>query len=206
MLERFRYTDIVYERAVTTPPAGTAISIAEVRERLRLGSEDADADITLMIGNAEAWWEADTGTSLMPQVVELRLDKFPARDKEIPLMHSPIRAVNSVKYLDEAGVQQTWMADKYQVELAGGRLLRLESWPTVQSERISTVAIEMDVGYANAAAVPADVKIALLLRVGDTYRWREDTQDARTRLMALPYGAQTIAERYRRVWFQRPIK
>ena len=142
----------------------------------------------------------------MPQVVELRLDKFPALDKEIPLMHSPIRAVNSVKYLDENGVQQTWGADKYQVVLDGGRLLRLETWPTVQADRISTVAIEMDVGYASAASVPADIKMALLLRVGDAYRWRENTQDARTQLTALPYGAHTIAERYRRVWFQRPIK
>ena len=196
----------MYERAVTTPPAGTSISIAEVRERLRLGSEDADADIGLMIGNAEAWWEADTGTSLMPQVAELRLDKFPARDKEIALMHSPIRAVNSVKYLDDTGVQQTWGANNYQVVLDGGRLLRIEPWPSVQSDRISTVTIEMDVGYASATAVPADIKMALLLRVGDTYRWRENTQDARTQLMALPYGAHTIAERYRRVWFLGQIK
>ena len=200
-VERFRFAEISYHRVGITAPTTHAVTVAEVRTRLRLGGDDVDADLQLMIGEAEAWWETATGCHLMPQVSELRLDRFPAHDAVLPLMHQPIRSVDRVEYYATAAAttMTSWPAANYQTETdtRGGRLRLRTSWPSTD-KRLDAVRIQMSTGYASAAGVAPDVKAAVLLYVGARYLWREEV--AEKKLTPIPMGAQTIADRHRLHW------
>ena len=212
MDERFRYSAISYHRVSVSPPVSHAVTLSEVRTRLRLSTEDVDADIQMMIGEAEAWWESATGCHLMPQESELRLDRFPTHDSVLPLMYQPIRSVASVKYWEPASpsMEQTWDAENYQAELdtRGGRLRARAPWPSVEANRLDAVSIRMSTGYDPTATtpirVPDDVKGAILLYVGARYRWREELDGRKP--LPIPMGAQSIAARHRLSWLPMEVK
>lgn len=216
MTDRFRYRDVFLRRVVITPPTDRAVTISEVRERLRLGTGGAaeDADLTLMIDDAQIWFEQATGLSIMPQVVELWLSGFPVYDRVVPLMYSPIRSVDSITYqhdtVDSTGTQvvstATLDSSYYQALPHTETLMRLKSYPTTTRERLDAVKIRMDVGYADAASVPADIKNAILLHVGTRYRYRENLDGRQQRVQELAGGSASIAQRRKRVWGAVKIK
>lgn len=89
----------------------------------------------------------------------------------------PLQTVNSVKYYDTSGVQQTLNPTAYLVDAssAPARLAPAPStsWPATQ-ERPNTVAIEFVAGYgAAAASVPACVRHWMMLRAKTLYDNRE---------------------------------
>ena len=208
--ERFRFPRIAAHRVVHTPPIAHALTLTQVRERLRLGSEvdsGVESDITLMIAEAEAAWEDSTSCSLMPQISELRLTRFPRIDTVVNLAHWPIRSVDAVDYWasSTASAPQTWATVDYEVDTStrGGILRAKKEWPSVD-DRFDAVTIRLSVGYAAAADIPADIKTALLLHVGERYRWREDSTEKK--LFPIPRGFQSIADRHRLDWIVRAIR
>ena len=207
--DRFRYPELQWYRALTLASTARPLTAAQVRTRLKLDPDaDADADLEDMIDAASDWWQEQTGTALMPQKSDLRLDAFPRYDSRLPLMHWPIRAVNSVRYYDEDDADQTWAATHYYADLAArGGLLTLrpdQTWPDTARRRSDAVRVNLDVGYASAAAVPAEVRRALYLHVGMQYRYREEAADADAH--PIPYGCHSIARRWRISWFPREIR
>lgn len=210
MTDRFRYRDVFLRRVVITPPTDRAVTISEVRERLRLGTGGAaeDADLTMMIDDAQIWFEQTTGLSLMPQEVELWLSGFPAYDRVMPLMYSPIRSVDIVKYWSAATPSvETLLDDAYYHALPETeKLMRLKSYPATTRDRLDAVKIRMSVGYADAASVPADIKNAILLHVATRYRYREDLDGRQQRVQVIDGGSAAIAQRRKRVWGAVSIK
>lgn len=95
---------------------------------------------------------------------------------EIRLPLPPLQSVTHLKYYDEDGVLQTFSSTKYHVDTfeAPGRIVLAdgEAWPTIQ-RRPNPVQIRFVCGYASAAAVPANVRHAILLLVGAFYAHRE---------------------------------
>jgi uncharacterized phiE125 gp8 family phage protein len=210
MTDRFRYRDVFLRRVVITPPTDRAVTISEVRERLRLGTGGAaeDADLTLMIDDAQIWFEQTTGLSLMPQEVELWLSGFPVYDTVMPLMYSPIRSIDSIKYWNTASpsVETDLDSSVYQALEHTETLMRLKSYPATTRDRIDAVKIRMSVGFADAASVPADIKNAILLHVGTRYRYREDLDGRQQRVQVIDGGSAAIAQRRKRVWGAVSIK
>ena len=183
--------------------ASHPVSLAEVRARLRLDATVGDDDdVTLMLADAEKWWEDYTGCSLMPRTIDLVVDRFPTH-AVLPLQTEPIRSIDVVTYVDEAGVSQILAPAMYQADTGtrGGRLRIKGSWPSTEVDRINTVNVAMSAGYADAASVPGDIKSALILVVGARYNFREELI-AGTIARSIPGGAQSIADRYKLVSFE----
>ncbi|MGH8431500.1 MAG: head-tail connector protein, partial [Solimonas sp.] len=136
-----------------------------------------DALITSQISAARRWIEAVCERALMPQVWRLNLDAF---QTVIELPGGLVRVVNLVQYTDFAGETQTLAAGLYQTDLdrQPARLLSAARtcWPATDAV-VNAVRIEYQVGYANAGAVPEELKAALKLIVGDIYANREAQQD-----------------------------
>ena len=207
-MDRFRFPPIEFRRVVTTAPTAHALTLPQIRLRLRLGDEDDDTDINLMLYDAELWWEAQTGQSLMAQTSELRLDRFPLWDKGICLRHAPIGSVDSVIYRNSAGVNTTWDSANYLVDLTGLGELRASAdseFPADEdASRLLSVRISMSVGYASPAVVPSDIKNALLLCIGARYVYREDILSRP--MHHIPMGAMDIANRYKMQWFPTDVR
>lgn len=169
---------------VITEPAVPAITLALVKEHLRiLGSDDDTALSSIYIPSAIANFEALSGRALITQTIEETFDQFPTDSTYFLLEKgSPLQSVTHVKYWAKDETLKTFDAANYFVVAntlpASINLKAGVSWPTdIHESRLGSVVVTYVAGYGAADTnVPADIRQALSLLIGDLYRNREDSQ------------------------------
>jgi uncharacterized phiE125 gp8 family phage protein len=163
-----------------TAPTVEPITRQEAKLHLRIIADvtdvtphPEDAMVDALIAAARQGAETATGRALLPQTWELALDEFAT---EIHLLKAPLASVTSVKYVDADGVLRTldpaaYLADSHSTP---GRLTAAygTSWPSPRSQP-NAVLVRYEAGYANAGAVPQEIKQWMLLRIGMLYENRE---------------------------------
>lgn len=201
--KRSQWRDRYWFRQVATGADDTLpVTVAQVRDRLRLNDDEPEADIQLMIKAAVKWWQGETDTVLLPQTWRMVWDWFPDGGSMIPIFISPVRSVESVVHLDKAGEDETladtgWTAliDSYDAA-AVARIGNNRDWPRrpFTNYRPDGVKITVECGYADVASIPADITDALILWVGMRYRFREAVTEMDIRV--LPWGLRSVVNRY----------
>ncbi|KKJ75442.1 hypothetical protein WH95_18550 [Kiloniella litopenaei] len=159
---------------ITTPAADKPVSLAEAKRQLSMeDTADADALITSHIAAATAHAETILGRALVTRTYTATLDCWLDC---IWLQMPPLGVVNSVKYDDVDGVEQTLAASVYEVgERFGQAFVKLapnQSWPDLDSTKsLDRIRIEYTAGYGDSSKVPDDIKHAILLLI--TYYFDE---------------------------------
>lgn len=155
-------------------PGETPVSLEEAKEHLRLDTADEDQLVMRLVRAATERAESFTSRQFCTATLRLTLDAFPICNAiEIPA--PPLQSITSVQYYDAAGVLQTMPPSDYYVDETSspGRLVLAGSqWPTTQA-RPAAVRIEYVAGYGEPEDVPAAIKSAILLDVGDGFAFRE---------------------------------
>jgi len=150
------------------------LSLAKQQCRIENGVTDEDDLLSEYIQSAVRWVEEYTERSLMTQTHQVSLCEFPAR-LWLPRA-APLASVTFVKYYDASNVLTTVASTVYTVpafsEPAVLTLAYAQTWPVVYA-REDAVQIEYITGTSDAAAVPADLRAAILLLVGHAYMNRE---------------------------------
>ncbi len=178
--------------------AGDPITLAEAKAHLRVDEADEDDLVTRLIGAAVAKVEGPRGLGLaiMERQWALSLHTFP---RSIVLPLGPVKAVNTITYVDPAGAQQTLDPADYHADLKG-EPAEIEpafgkSWPATRNQR-GAVTVTFTAGYSDAATVPDDLKTALLMTVAHLFENRE-TVHLGSGVTEIPDTAKAILERYR---------
>jgi uncharacterized phiE125 gp8 family phage protein len=190
--------------SVVTPPVGQLFDLEIAKKHLRLDA-DVEDDLlgTLFIPAVVERGETATRRAFLEQTWDLRLDAPPC-GWWIEIPKPPLISVTFVKYIDTAGVEQTWGATNYTVSAPAGprcRAGRLAlapgvSWPTCR-QQIEAMTIRFVAGYGTEAEdVPAQLRVAALLDLGTLYEHREAIVET-TALVELPDGAKAIYRRYK---------
>lgn len=177
---------------ITTTAADLPVDLELVRKHVR---QPLDLDDELLQGvcipAATAHTETFLNRQLMPQVAELRLDKFPVRG--FSLVADPIRAVNSVTYYDIDNALQTFSSSYYETDLTEFhgyiRPVVDQQWPQTY-DRLHAVQIEMNVGYASAAAIPLSIRLAVLMLTMHLYDHPSATDGEK--VMETPLGYDSL--------------
>lgn len=157
---------------VVTPPVGEPITLQEAKDHLRVVVPDDDAQITMMIAAARGMLERRTNRRLMLQTIEFGV---PLWGFGLRVPTAPFSALVSVSYMDAAGTLQVidpaTLAINSFVEPAVVGLPYGGNWPEAYpaTQRI----VRAQVGYADAASVPAELKMWMLLAIGALYENRE---------------------------------
>lgn len=175
---------------IVTPPAALPVSLVEAKAHLRLEEDVDDTYVTALIDAARVHVEKVCQRALVLQTVEL---VAPPLSGDSSLMLPGGRLADtpavSVHYKDSDGVEQELDAASF-FTVDGGEArpgsLFLEApttWP-VMSGRPDALRVRYSVGWANAAAVPAPLRHAVLLLVSQLYEHRtpEVTGTVATRL------------------------
>lgn len=162
------------------PPTVEPITLADALVHLRADADSGanDAYVTTLISVAREACEDRIERTLIETAWTLTLDSFP---EAIQLASPPIIAVQSVVYLDLAGVQQTLNPADYLLDRASqpGFLVPAydKTWPDTR-EQINAVTVSFTAGYgATAADVPKPLRQWMLLAIGDMYGNRNATSD-----------------------------
>lgn len=178
-----------------TPPAQEPVTAAELRSYLR-DVADADAVLTELIKAAREHVEDCTGLAMISQDRQLTLDGWPGGDGDglgwwdgvrdgaligtaprfLELPRAPLISVTSVTTYDTASAPTEWGAGNYFVD-TGSRPGRLALnagavWP-IPTRTAAGIVIEYKAGHADAAAVPAQLKIAIKQIAAHWYENRE---------------------------------
>lgn len=160
-----------------TAPADLPVSVAEAKLHCRIDHADDDAFIEAAIGAAVSLldgWRGILGRALMPQTWDLIFDRFPGGPIEIPL--PPVASVENVNYVDPDTETETVLASTaFAVDLVSPNAWVVPGdagWPATM-DTINAVRVRFIAGYADAAAVPARIRLAIKLLVAHWYANRE---------------------------------
>lgn len=153
-----------------TEPVSEPVTLAEAKEFVRVLANDFDVQLGGFITAARQQIEFETGTRLLPQVVELQADNW----SDLALLSiGPVSEIVSIKYSDGDGAEQTLDPSGY--ELAGAGLWKAirpainATWPAARPVQ-GAIRVQMNVGYD---PLPKPVWLAVQLMVGDLFAFRE---------------------------------
>jgi uncharacterized phiE125 gp8 family phage protein len=155
------------------------ITVTDAADFLRAEfSVSEEALIESLITAARQWCEEYLGRAIGVQTLELRVGSFPVDAGPI-VLRSPIIEVNSVKYLDTNGVEQTMDEDDYLVSDAEpAEIVPVSAWPVAFGSSDS-VRVEYEAGYCAGGSplvsqeLPKTIRTAILMLVADMYTNRE---------------------------------
>ena len=162
---------------LVTGPTVEPVSLAEAKLHLRVDINDDDVFISSLVETVRIQLERQYDTAFVNQSWDWYLDTFPNTSFEIPLW--PLSSVTSIKYTDEDDSESTYSSDNYRVDTASkpGRVIlkTAKSWPSVTLKEHNGVVIRFVAGYgAGSTSVPAPIRQAIKLMVGDLYENREN--------------------------------
>ena len=191
--------EILYER-----PASAVWTVAEAKQHLKVDHNDEDVLISSYIEAATIWAQDLTLRSLISQKWRLTAPTFPAHYREsVRLARGPVSAIDTVKYFDISGVQQTWDSASYQVTTWNDSLSLLypasgESWPDTDDDNANAIEIIYTAGYgASRDDVPEDIRVAILYRIADLYELRGQSDTAQTSRAYDPALTDSLLMHYR---------
>ena len=188
----------------TIAPLAEPVSLAEAKQHLRVDYDDDDALIATQIAAARGWIEKELNISMVQRTYRAYLPQFA---DEINLPRPPFASLTSVQYWsDESPQALTTVAGLYEADLRQGRLLRAygEVYPST-APRHDAVQITFVAGYApdsnspinHAANVPAELRAALLLILGDLYENRESSTPIKIEQMPTVKLLMNLHRQYR---------
>lgn len=193
-------------RTVAPDPLKPVLTVAECKQFLHIDHADEDATIEIFRDAAVSYVDGLTGIlgrALINQTWRVNLDGWPTCEIRLPF--APISAITTIKYWDGAtpSVQQTVTASDYV-------LLEDHLSPYVKfissfsgatlAERADAIEILFVAGYgADGTSVPAAIKAAVLLMLGNLYEHREDVVIGETAIM-LPQGSEALLAPFRRIF------
>ena len=193
------------------------ITLEEARAHLRVDTyesgsppatvSDDDDWITAMLPAARAYCEQYMGRALAPRTMELAAAAFPSVAPVTPpgaafvLPMGPAQSIESIKYYDADGVEQTVDAATYDLDVFGAaNVLQLaygQTWPTPR-----TTDGRVRVRYVTGHGAPADspalhplprlARSAILLMLGHLYENREAATAAT--VTEIPLGVRALLD------------
>jgi uncharacterized phiE125 gp8 family phage protein len=184
-------------------PEEEILDYGTVTDHLRV---DSTADAAYIDGLVTAVRQrierTELSSALITQTWELVLDCVPG--PEIRLPRPPLQSVTSITFIDQANAETVVNSSNYLVDADSwpGRIVLKStgSWPSVTLRDIGGVVIRYIAGYGDTATdVPAPIRQAALLMIGDLYENREDTvmMPGQGQTITLPLAARRLLDDYR---------
>lgn len=198
-------TPLFYAGSVANGVTSTTLNLADASLGVQAPTVNTTVDVTLSawITAARQFCEAYTDRAFITQTWQLTLNNFPMVRGLITIPKPPLLAVTSIGYVDASGVAQspldplTYTVDAPAGPYAGpGRILPVYGtyyWPFPPAIQVlNGVTVTFNAGYGGAAAVPAPLKQAMKLLIGNWFTNREAAQLIRGSADILPFGVEPL--------------
>ncbi len=146
-------------------PVTEPLTLAEVKEYLRVTNTEEDTYITSLIGVAREAAEWFVRKSLITQSWMLSYDDY--SPTEVILPRGPVQSVDEVKIVSRSGIETIVDSTTYYLN-AGKETLVFDATPVGHIVQIYYTA-----GYGNSASsVPKDIRQGMLIHIAQLYEKR----------------------------------
>jgi uncharacterized phiE125 gp8 family phage protein len=180
-------------------PDATPVSLAEAKAHLEVDTTHYDTLISAMIASATEHLDGYTGVLGRAIMTQSWRQDFAGFGGRLSLPIHPVESITSITYYDENNAQQTLATSVYELQTdALGPYVALkpnQTFPGTYS-RADAVSVTFDAGADEA---PAPIKAAILLMVGDLYRFRETAQAGATSAVQTSTTVDALIRPYRRI-------
>lgn len=170
---------------VKTAPAADPITLTEAKAFARIDTSADDTLVTDLITAARVYAEAILNRTFVDTTYTWTLDCFPPDGGPLLFPRPALSAVTTIKYIDTAGVQQTWSSSLYDEDRASliGRVLPSfgQSYPAARLQ-MNAIETEYVGGDGNQAAQLEDTKLLMKILVAESYEKRLHSTDRRVHL------------------------
>jgi len=161
-----------------SPPAALAVSLATAKDQLRIEQDDTafDALLTLWIeGITASEAEHITGRQFVNRPMRVVLDKFPGAIR----LAAPTYSVESVKYVDSDGAEQTLDPADYYADMITepGYIMPAsgKAWPATANQ-VNSVTVDFTAGYGpDDSTVPKAAQLFIVARLKE--QWDPATKE-----------------------------
>jgi len=181
-----------------TPPTSELVTLAEAKAHLRVEHNVDDSLLSGLITAARLFVEQQTGRALLSQTWRLWGDAWPEA-AVLPLPKPPLRSVSTILIYAADDSSTVWSGSAYRVEVATQpgqiQLREGQSWPSL-GRSCSSFSITFVAGYADAAAVPEVLKLAIKQLVT---HWYEQRGEVTAHGAEIPFGVTALLAPYRMV-------
>lgn len=180
--------------------------LAAAKRHLRMdGIDTDDDDITALITVAREMVEELTGQDVLARTWDVGLCEFPIGDIRLP--RTPVASVESVKYTDQDGNEQTVASEIYTLDKtdpsesmhAQGPRLYLNyncSWPVARYHD-GSVVIRCDTGYST---LPKPIEAAMKLLIAELYDKRSESISTGAVPQSTVIGVERLLGPYKRLY------
>lgn len=178
---------------VVTPPTVEAVLLADAKQWLRVDHDFEDGIIQRLLYTALAIVENITWRSILPQTLELQMERFPS-GRVIVLPYPRLTAVESIEYLPAGG--GGWGSlegSRYEVDTTsepGRILIDSAGWPATE-EALAAVKVTYTAGW-DRTEIPLPVQNAIQLIVDNLYHNRSGMTEACERAVSSLLGSYSI--------------
>ena len=160
---------------IKTKPTVWPVTVSEVKTYTRILESVSDTLVDQWIKSATEQAQNYQHRAYLDQEWELSYDQWPPSTFSIPI--NPVQSVDSIKYYDTDGTENTLSTDIYQVdfssEVARVSLNFGEAWPASTLRSMRGFVVAYTAGYGSSADdVPLNVKDAIYLYCAFRYENR----------------------------------
>lgn len=176
----------------TVAPTEQPVTLTDVKRQVRVDIHDDNDYLQDLVKRAVGWCENYTRRAFITQTWELKCDEWwderyasasrfaswrTRTERAIFIPRPPLIAVSSITYLDLDGNTDTVASSVYRVDSSSepGRITLdyNQTWPSDLRMVSNPITITHTAGYGARAAVPDEIKQAILMLVGHWYENRE---------------------------------
>lgn len=181
--------------SLTTPPAGEPLSLPDVKAALRIETDTEDAGLLRMIAVARSFIERRLDRAILAQTWTLTLDALPSG----PVCLRPGKVAGLIGGTVRYGTGEAR-------PLADGEVRLIRSVParaafdlpaTEGGAPVTGLTLRFEAGWADPAAIPAEIIHAVTLLVAHYYEERQ--LFASGRYVPVPTSLQAHIEAFREV-------
>ena len=176
-----------------TPDLNSIITVAQLKEHLRVDHTDEDTLIEAYRDAAIAWIEDYCNTRLGDVTAVGYIDFF----YNVRLPIGPVNSIASVQYKDTANATQTLATTKWWADIkTKAARITFDSVPDLYDDTFNAVQINMVLGYPEAE-IPNPIITAIRLMVGHLYENRQEVTSGGGVPREIPMGMHAILSPYR---------
>lgn len=180
----------------------TALDFSDVQDHLRVdASPDDQTYIEALLDEAQGLVELHSNKSLLETTWEVTLDRWPV-GSIIYLSKGPVSSIDSVKYDDSDGTEQTMVENTdYNIDISGdpARIYLIEK-PDLEDDAIGRIRVRFKAGYADKSSIPKPLVRAFKLFVAYAYEMREDQPMTAGEIGKLATKAESLCQMFNEDW------